>query len=248
MIRKIFTHKIRRFLVIIIPSILSALLFWLDNADITLPKYALPFGFVAVFGLYYLVDNWNRHVLDINVVDKLRKIINSTSRDNSQITTIKNFLGETEEEKLDNGDIVYILTNSIRHYDTSPAAINVIAKNLSESVKYVYFVKFDDYSEFEQEKSEFITLLTRHKAITNNTILDKYLVFIGIPDPSIYNFAIVINRGATIGYWYQTIPDENEIDKNSLVITTLNPDNTTSLLNIFKMLESNGKPVNTFAS
>src|SRR5664280_1264217 len=172
----------------------------------------------------------------------LSSIYNSTVRQALKLTTIASFLagGGNTEAGVGDQDEVHILTNDLAGYDLTDAALSVIAKNLCNGVRYLYYLPADSYGLLNQATS----LLTRIRSSApdlSDRALDRNLVFYDVLEPCIYNFAVIIKHGsrgspgATDGCWYLAHSDPSQ-SNGRLLIMEVSPDDADSLVRLFGIL------------
>jgi hypothetical protein len=195
----------------------------------------VPLIFVIVLLLFY-VNERIKQIVAPNAMKVLRPILNSCARDAFEITTIHDFLIETSEDSLAAGDEVLILTNSLDAYDTTAPAVRVIARNLKDGVKYVYFLEVDEYPALLDEIDRFVGLLLREPTGLAPNLLGQHLIFYSVVEECIHNFAIVKVRGNVRGYWYITTPSNTDPKERQLVILEMRRDHRDNLLKLFQRL------------
>lgn len=227
---------------IVILSILSTLIILIEllfnsfinkfGEMITIMFAVIPIFLISIL-IDFVKDKYQPEVLNI-----LREIHNSCARDQLDITYIGGFLQETDEISLSKGDEVKVLTNSLESYDSTPPSLKVIAKNLYENVKYIYYVSPTEYPTLLDQKDEFIRLLLKENSNLDHNDINSNLIFYIINEPCLYNFSIVKNKGSTKGYWYVTTSQSESLN---LTILTLNRDNTDKLIKVFNHLTTNRK-------
>lgn len=141
----------RRHIANALPAVVVAPIFFVVGrtvpADASVTAQAAAAGMsvaVAVAGLYVarrLADRlvppepWPVHL------QTLRRILHSTSRSNTTRiawTTIPEYA--SYEDRLNDGDIVYVLTHDLYMYDCHAGALRAIALNVLEGVRYIYLL------------------------------------------------------------------------------------------------------------
>lgn len=168
------------------------------------------------------------------IMDILPGILNSCARNKLEITTIDDFLQETKESSLGRGSEVHVLTNSLESYDLTLPALKVIARNLANNVKYIYYLHVGEYPQLADQKDRFVNLLLNERKDLTHDNIDSNLIFHIIDEPALYNFSIVKAQGAK-GYWYVTTVPEGSAN---LAILLLDQDNIDKLMKVFSRLSS----------
>lgn len=182
----------------------------------------------------------------ITALAKIEATCARSTDEQFQITTIRDFLRNTESH-LSDGDEVFVLTHDLECYDCTDPAVATIAANLCDGVRYQYFLPHDpthvrrqaqrltEQVVFELEKAG-KPPVARQRAVQN-------LSFNTFRGAALYHFAYFrYARDTPTGYWYLTTPDDRAED-STLVITSLGQDNRAALFSVFTALAEDSDPV-----
>jgi hypothetical protein len=147
------------------------------------------------------------------------------------------FLEGSQEEALNSGDKVTILTNDLEHYDLLPETLKIIGANLVEGVKYDYYLPFKSKDPLRHQVEKLCSSLldqAKKQGIRNLTI-NK------VEGPLIYNYSIVEKSGIKKSYWYQaTKPVKGGAE---LLIIEIKGSESSDLDNFFSTLSSESVPI-----
>jgi len=191
-------------------ALLSVLVLFLQSLFTGSAVIRIPFVFAGLFALI-LVARVLEERLSPQIMPVLRRLFNSCAREGSRITTVSEFLVQTDEEGLKRGDEVHVLTNSLFGYDMTPPAVQVIANNLLEGVRYIYYLPCGrEYPNIANEKDSFVKLVSDECHLSGNEI-NSYLRFLLIEEDCLFNFAVVRRTaaGTADAYWYITTPAQS---------------------------------------
>ncbi len=163
---------------------------------------------------------------------KLSSITNNIPKNTTRITSVEEFLKSSKEESLISGDSIKILTNNLCSYDLLDANIDVLADNLSEGVRYEYYLPLDADAELKENLKEFI------RKISSKTSINSFfnLKVFRTNHPLLFSYAVVKNKISNKpninGYWYIAT---SSVDSN-LTIVSIEGDSKNELLNVFDTL------------
>jgi len=169
---------------------------------------------------------------------KLSSITNNIPKNDATITTVKDFLESSDEEALNKGDSVKILTNNLTNYDLLDATIDIIAENLSQGVCYEYYLPLDSDLELKNNLEELIRKISLKTSINAFFNLKIYKT----KHPLLFSYAVVKNNNTpqkTVkGYWYIATSSKGK----NLTIVSIEGESKHELLNVFNSLV--GKEIN----
>ncbi len=199
----------RRYARILLVALLSTLVLLLQSrlaGRSSSIQIAAVFG--AMFLILFVVQFLERRFIP-TPLSVLRRILNSCAREGYRVTTVRDFLTETSEEDLLRDDEVHVLTNALESYDMTPPATEVIAKNIRDGVKYIYYLPgIEEYPTLGDEKDAFVNGIHAYDPTLSAQDIDANVLFYVINEECLYNFAIVRrrSRGTMSAYWYVTTP------------------------------------------
>lgn len=203
---------IRRYGAIVALAALSTLVLFLQTLFDGDGKYVrVPLVFLSLVAVIASV-RYLEHRLAPPAIQTLRQILNSCAKQASRITTVAKFLTQTDEDSLISGDEVHILTNSLKGYDMTPPAMAVIADNLRDGVRYIYYLpQKSEYPGLEQEKEGFVRSVEQASGRPNRVVEENLRIYL-VEEPCLYNFAVVFRAAPSEfkGYWYITTPSPPE--------------------------------------
>lgn len=161
---------------------------------------------IVLFNTIESIINWqgvNNELTQNPLYDRLRRIMNQAVQ-NPTITRIEQFLSDADETGLEPGDEVWILTHDIQGYDLTEPALDAISKNVSNNVKYEYFIPANTHPDLREHKK--ILREKIKKKSSSPDVVDENLQFHTIEDEWIYNFAVfnAKSRNGPEGFWYTT--------------------------------------------
>jgi hypothetical protein len=203
-------------------ALLTTILLYLQSLFTSVSSpVGLTILFVSVFVVVILVD-YMEHRVRPSVGAALGDVLRSCVRDSVDITTVAHFLADSREEDLVDGDEVHVLTNSLEGYDLSPAALRIIAENVREGVRYIYYLP--GLPTLAAEKDRFVHEITTRVAGLPATTIDERLRFYRADEDALYSFAVVSARAIHAAYWYITTPSRDGRADPELVILKLRRD------------------------
>ena len=182
------------------------------------------------------VTDYLRKLFERDHLSALQRILASSTRESLDITTVRRFLVDTNEEALKGEAQVHILTNDLSSYDLTPPALDVIASNLIDGVKYLYYLPERDFPALKVQRNVLVEKLMGARPAPSIAQLRANLCFYPVPSPCLFNFAIVDNGRNLRGYWYLAAPTIGEEGNSDLVVIELRHDNRDQLVSVLERL------------
>ncbi len=199
------------------------------------------------------VKKWSKN--DYNL---LKHIQNICLRQKINIKLVSQHMDDGSEKKLEFGSEMHLLTNDIKNYDLTSAAIDVISRNIMNSIRYIYYVPdtVELKKDFDKLKAELFNKIVEKIAPVSNYYIEtrqqiakqqieKFLVinYIDNEDELLYNFSYVISPSKKVeASWY--VSDQNsdapvngqKMDDNQVLLVWLGKNEENELMKIVKSL------------
>ena len=166
---------------------------------------------------------------------KLSNITNNIPKNTTKISTVPEFLQESKEEKLNKGDYVKILTNNLCNYDLLDENVDILSKNLSEGVRYEYYLPLETEPELQANLEQLV------RKISQKTSLESFfnLKIFKTNNLLLFSYAIVKSEKSNVKcYWYIATSSKDK----SLTIVSIEGESKHELLHVFSKLS--GKEIN----
>jgi len=238
----------RRRLLQAIPAAIAAPIFFIagksvsDSASILTVLATAAVAFVVAVLLYILATEAQEYVVGTQAfprtLESLRIALNWATRDNVssgerdnadlERTTIGKYA--RHEDRLGNGDIAYVLTHDLYIYDCIPAALDVIARNLLQGVRYKYYLAPNAVGRmcqfFCDKLLERLENVIREEGGLENSVVRNRLFqaahridFRKVRGPLLYPFSITDRQGQWAdAHWYAAKPAAGEDENVELTV------------------------------
>ncbi len=152
-----------------------------------------------------------------NPFSDLIEFMNSCLKKDIEICPLSQNTAESSENNMSKNDEIHILTNDLMNYDLKEFALTLIASNVINGVKYIYYIpnsQREDYKSFRERLCLEITRQLDKEAQSDeaDNYFNSNVLFFFIPDENdlTYNFSLTLfsDPRKNTGCWYIS---ENDI-------------------------------------
>ena len=253
----------RNFIKILIVSSIMAIISILPNTLIDTGNKPLNvfICWIILVCAFLLIEFVNKkYGLFYSNFDKMQSILNGCLKRKIHIIALSEYFKNAKESNLSENSEVHLITNDIRNFDLTEVAIEVIAKNVWNNIKYLYYIPnntemANDYNTLIEKVTKNIKL--KNPAISTNLlgdIIQRNLKSIILPDEHefLYNFCFIVspNNKEIASAWYVTNQDFDETDcekDNHVLMNYLSSHEKYELQKILDKLKSiHGKDKNRY--